>query len=57
MRAAVLLVLLLVGMVAGLAVADQSDPRLGPLFERLKAAPDAVAARPVELEIWRTGAR
>ena len=57
MRAAavllLLLVLLLVGMVAGPpAGADLNDPRLGPLFERLKAAPDAATARPVELEIW-----
>jgi tetratricopeptide (TPR) repeat protein len=35
------------------ARADQSDPRLGPLFERLKSAPDAAAARTIELEIWQ----
>jgi tetratricopeptide (TPR) repeat protein len=53
-RATVLLLLLLVGIVGGPAVrADQTDARLGPLFERLKAAADAAAARPVELEIWR----
>jgi tetratricopeptide (TPR) repeat protein len=53
-RRVVLLALLLIGTVGGPpARADQTDGRLGPLFERLKAAPDAVAARPVELEIWR----
>jgi len=35
------------------ARADQNDPRLGSLFDRLKSAPDAAAARAAELEIWR----
>jgi Flp pilus assembly protein TadD len=38
-------------------VADQNDPRLGPLFAALKIAPTAEAARPIEehiLEIWST---
>lgn len=34
------------------ARADQSDPRLPPLFERLARAPDRAAAQPVEAEIW-----
>jgi Flp pilus assembly protein TadD len=52
--AALLVLLLLLGAIGGSpARADQGDDRLGPLFERLKAAPDAAAARPVELEIWR----
>ena len=46
---------LLVAAVMGMpdARADQTDPRLGPLFDRLKAAADAAVARPIELEIWR----
>ena len=35
------------------ALADQTDPRLGPLFAQLLAAPDEAAARPVEAEIWQ----
>jgi tetratricopeptide (TPR) repeat protein len=38
---------------AGPAVADQDDPRLETLFARLKAAPDARAAREVEASIWQ----
>ena len=38
---------------AAVTLADQNDPRLGPLFMQLKAAPDAAAAKPVEAEIWR----
>ena len=38
--------------VAGPSVADQNDPRLGDLFTRLKAAPDARAAHGVERSIW-----
>lgn len=37
---------------AGPAAADQSDPRLGALFERLAAAADAQAAEPVQAQIW-----
>lgn len=33
------------------ASADQNDPRLGPLFERLPAAQGA-AARMIEMQIW-----
>lgn len=34
------------------AVADQNDPRLGPLFEKLKVAVDFGAAHEIELNIW-----
>ncbi len=39
-------------LVASPSVADQNDPRLGELFARLKAAPDARAAHGVESSIW-----
>jgi len=35
------------------AMADQNDPRLGPLFEKLKVAPDFAAAHEIELYIWQ----
>ena len=38
---------------ATVGLANQNDPRLGPLFDRLKAAPNAEAAAPEELAIWR----
>ncbi|MCY4547485.1 MAG: tetratricopeptide repeat protein [Defluviicoccus sp.] len=38
---------------ATVGLANQNDPRLGPLFERLKAAPSAEAAAPEEQAIWR----
>jgi tetratricopeptide (TPR) repeat protein len=44
--------LLAVGL-AQPALADQTDPRLGPLFEQLRSAPDEDSAKPVEIEIWR----
>jgi tetratricopeptide (TPR) repeat protein len=47
------LALLLMAGLARAALADQSDPRLGPLFAQLKAVPDEAAARPIEAEIWR----
>lgn len=40
-------------LLATAAQADQTDPRLGPLFDQLKSAPDAVAAGTIEIEIWR----
>ena len=49
---------LTLGLVLGLALpvgpvaADQDDPRLEALFDRLKAAPDARAAEEVEASIW-----
>ena len=49
---------LALGLVFGLALhggpvaADQDDPRLAELFDRLKAAPDMQTAREVEATIW-----
>lgn len=37
----------------GVARADQNDPRLDPLFERLHAAESRAQARSIEREIWR----
>jgi len=50
LRLAALVWLLL--LAAG-ARADQNDPRLGPLFERLKGAPGPIEAELVEGQIWR----
>ncbi len=49
MRALLLALLLLL---AGPAASRQDDPRLAPLFARLKAAASAFEAAPVEAEIW-----
>ncbi|MEQ8662998.1 MAG: tetratricopeptide repeat protein [Gammaproteobacteria bacterium] len=49
--AGVLLALLLLGSAGG-SVADQSDPRLDELFDRLANAPSARLAATVEQEIW-----
>lgn len=38
---------------AGPAGADQTDPRLDALFERLQAAESRREARPIEQRIWR----
>lgn len=35
------------------AAADQTDPRLDELFEKLQSAPDLEAAQPLDREIWR----
>ncbi|HEX6102744.1 MAG TPA: tetratricopeptide repeat protein [Alphaproteobacteria bacterium] len=43
---------LLLGAFAASAEADQRDPRLPALFERLKAAETLEAAQPIEAEIW-----
>jgi len=37
---------------AGPASADQKDPRLAALFDRLKAAATLADSRPIEQEIW-----
>jgi hypothetical protein len=37
------------------AVADQNDPRLGPLITTLKTAPTMEAARPIEERISMRG--
>ena len=47
-----LLALVLALGVAGSGHADQKDPRLEPLFVQLKTAPSAIAAGPVEAQIW-----
>ena len=47
------LVLLLAAGLTRAGWADQADPRLPPLFERLRLVGDEAAARPVEAEIWR----
>jgi tetratricopeptide (TPR) repeat protein len=46
-----IMLLMLLGL-ATPAWADQHDPRLPALFERLKAAPDVGEARAVEDQIW-----
>ncbi|MFL5337703.1 MAG: tetratricopeptide repeat protein [Geminicoccaceae bacterium] len=51
MRAWLLAVLLAVGL-ADPSRADQKDPRLEPLFARLKTASTEAEARPVEARIW-----
>ena len=51
--ARILLGLLLLAGSDPSALADQNDPRLGPLFAQLAAAPDEAAAKPVEAEIWQ----
>jgi tetratricopeptide (TPR) repeat protein len=57
MRATIRALFLLLALAsASRAWADQNDPRLGPLFERLKNSPDAASARTVELEIWQVWA-
>lgn len=48
-----LLALLLGACLAGPAPADQTDPRLGPLLDRLKAARDLAEAEAIEGEIWQ----
>jgi tetratricopeptide (TPR) repeat protein len=50
--AAGLLVLLIAG-VAGPARADQDDPRLDGLFQRLQHTPDPAEAQVVEQQIWQ----
>ena len=38
---------------ATVGLANQNDPRLGPLFDRLMAAPNAESAAPEEQAIWQ----
>lgn len=47
-----LLIALLLATLAGPAKADQRDPRLPALFDRLKSAETFQAAQPIEAEIW-----
>ena len=43
----------MIGLGAGPAAADQNDPRLGLLFDRLLEAPDPGAAQEVAAGIWQ----
>ncbi len=53
LRRALLGALLAVGLgLPGLAEADQRDPRLGPLFDRLREAPGPVQAERIAVQIW-----
>jgi len=52
-RIALLALLLLAALPAGMARADQDDPRLHALFERLKVVPSDGEARPIEAMIWQ----
>jgi tetratricopeptide (TPR) repeat protein len=47
------LAVLLIGGPGGLARADQDDPRLDRLFERLQHTPDPAEARGLEQRIWQ----
>jgi tetratricopeptide (TPR) repeat protein len=51
--AAAILALLLIAGPEQPAIADQDDPRLDGLFERLQTTPDPAEARAVEQRIWR----
>ena len=46
------LVVVFFAMLAGVAQADQKDPRLDKLFEQLKAASNTEMAQPIEEQIW-----
>ena len=46
------LVVVLFAMLAGVAQADQKDPRLDKLFEQLKTAVNTEVAQPIEEQIW-----
>jgi tetratricopeptide (TPR) repeat protein len=46
--------LALLALLLPAAAPAQGDPRLDRLFERLRTAPSAEAAEPVEVEIWRS---
>ena len=50
--AATILALLLIAGPAELAIADQDDPRLDGLFERLQTTPNPAEAHAVEQRIW-----
>jgi tetratricopeptide (TPR) repeat protein len=47
------LVILLIAGLTERGRADQEDPRLDGLFQRLQHAPDAVEAQVIEQQIWR----
>ena len=46
------LVVVFFAMFAGVAQADQKDPRLDKLFEQLKTATNTEMAQPIEEQIW-----
>jgi len=46
------LVFVFFAMLAGVAQADQKDPRLDKLFEQLKTAVNTEVAQPIEEQIW-----
>ena len=46
------LVVIFFAMFAGVAQADQKDPRLDKLFEQLKTASNTEMAQPIEEQIW-----
>jgi tetratricopeptide (TPR) repeat protein len=41
------------GLLAGPAAADQKDPRLAPLFEKLGGSDNVAEAQMLELQIWQ----
>ena len=49
--------MLLIGGPAAHVCADQDDPRLDPLFQRLQHTPDAAEARVLEQQIWQVWLR
>ena len=52
-RAAFAVLALGCGLAAGPAAADQKDPRLGLLFEKLEASNSVPEAQMLELQIWQ----
>lgn len=52
LRAAVLTALLIAGQGESVASADQDDPRLDGLFERLKSVAEGAEAAAIQSEIW-----
>ena len=52
-RTVVILITLALGFSGNISKADQNDPRLPKLFERLKGATDAKTAQVTASDIWR----
>jgi len=52
LRLALLAPVALVAVCGGAVLADQTDPRLAPLFDQLKVAAGPVEEQRIELEIW-----
>jgi len=57
MRHALAVLVAVLGLGFADARADQTDPRLVDLFEKLRTAPSPEAAAPVEAEIWTIWAK